>query len=175
MFQRFDHETFYTDDGLSSVADPEQHRRGCYTQYRDMKAMDPAELLGILPNCSFGNFCFKKYLAIIHPKTEESLFGDLEQRRKVLAGNNPRSQFYGEFLELAKAVWMLHLLAFSMEPPRPCQFEASEGSEFRPEYMESVGKYSAEGGFCMGLVVGFPLSPGFKLANGSVVKARVYM
>ncbi|VFQ80101.1 unnamed protein product [Cuscuta campestris] len=137
--------------------------------------MDPAELLGILPNCSFGNFCFKKYLAIIHPKTEESLFGDLEQRRKVLAGNNPRSQFYGEFLELAKAVWMLHLLAFSMEPPRPCQFEASEGSEFRPEYMESVGKYSAEGGFCMGLVVGFPLSPGFKLANGSVVKARVYM
>ncbi|VFQ80102.1 unnamed protein product [Cuscuta campestris] len=119
MFQGFEHETFYTDGGLSSVADPEQHRRGCYTQYRDMKAMDPAELLGILPNCSFGNFCFKKYLAIIHPKTE-SLFGDLGQRRQVLAGNHPRSQFYGEFLELAKAVWMLHLLAFSVEPPWPC-------------------------------------------------------
>ncbi|VFQ76660.1 unnamed protein product [Cuscuta campestris] len=175
MFQGFEHETFYMDGGLCSVADPEQHRRGCYRQYRDMKAMDPAELLGILPNCSFGNFCFKKYLAIIHPKMEESLFGDLEQRRQVLAGNHPRSQFYGEFLELAKAVWMLHLLAFSVEPPRPCQFEASEGSEFRPEYMESVGKYSGGGGFCMGLVVGFPVSPGFKLANGSVVKASVFM
>ncbi|KAJ8567679.1 hypothetical protein K7X08_019887 [Anisodus acutangulus] len=86
--------------------------RECSTQYRDVKAMDPMELFGILPTCSFGNFCFKKYLAIVHPKMEEVLFGDLEQRRQVLAGSHPRSQFYGEFLGLAKAVWLLHLLAF---------------------------------------------------------------
>lgn len=178
MFQGFDHETFYMDGSLSSLLHPDQHRRECYTQYRDMKAMDPMELLGILPTCSFGNFCFKKYLAIVHPKMEESLFGDLEQRRQVLAGNHPRSQFYGEFLGLAKTVWLLHLLAFSLDPP-PSHFEASNGSEFHPKYMDSVVKYSISmgigGRMGMGLVVGFPVSPGFKLGNGSVVKARVYL
>ncbi|XP_016504324.1 protein GRAVITROPIC IN THE LIGHT 1-like isoform X2 [Nicotiana tabacum] len=178
MFQGFDHETFYMDGSLSSLIHPDQHRRDCFTQYRDMKAMDPMELLGILPTCSFGNFCFKKYLAIVHPKMEESLFGDLEQRRQVLAGNHPRSQFYGEFLGLAKAVWLLHLLTFSLDPP-PSHFEASKGSEFHPQYMESVVKYSISmgigGRMGMGLVVGFPVSPGFKLGNGSVVKARVYL
>ncbi|KAL3377816.1 hypothetical protein AABB24_003958 [Solanum stoloniferum] len=178
MFQGFDHETFYMDGSLSSLLHPDQHRRECFTQYRDMKAMDPMELLGILPTCSFGNFCFKKYLAIVHPKMEESLFGDLEQRRQVLAGNHPRSQFYGEFLGLAKTVWLLHLLAFSLDPP-PSHFEASNGSEFHPKYMDSVVKYSISmgigGRMGMGLVVGFPVSPGFKLGNGSVVKARVYL
>lgn len=104
---------------------------------------------------------------------EESLFGDLEQRRQVLAGNHPRSGFYGEFLGLAKAVWLLHLLAFSLEPP-PSHFEASRGAEFHPSYMESVVRYP--GGKVTGSqVVGFPVSPGFKLGNGSLIKARVYL
>lgn len=183
MFQGFDHETFYMDGSLSSLLRPDQHRRDCFTQYRDMKTMDPVELLGILPTCSFGNFCFKKYLAIVHPKMEESLFGDLEQRCQVLANSHPRSQFYGEFLRLAKAVWMLHLLAFSMDPP-PSHFEATRGAEFHPQYMESVvripvlGGGSGSGGRMGGLVpqmVGFPVTPGFKLGNSFIIKARVYL
>ncbi|CAN4083523.1 unnamed protein product [Withania somnifera] len=160
MFQGFDHETFYMDGSLSSLLQPDQYRRECFTQYRDKKAMDPIELLGVLPPCSFGNFCFKKYLAIVH----QSLFGDLEQRRQILAGNHPRSQFYGDFLSLAKAVWLLHLLAFSLDPP-PSHFEASNGSEFHPKYTESVVKYSISmgigGRMSTGLVVRFPVNPGF--------------
>ncbi|KAL3530839.1 hypothetical protein ACH5RR_010161 [Cinchona calisaya] len=177
MFQGFGHETFYMDGSLSSLIHPDQHRRECFTQYRDMKSMDPIELLGILPTCSFGNFCFKKYLAIVHPKMEESLFGDLEQRRLVLAGTHPRSQFYGEFLGLAKAVWLLHLLAFSMDPP-PSHFEASKGAEFHSQYMDSVVRVPGGGGMGGGgmpQMVGFPVSPGFKLGNGSLIKARVYL
>lgn len=172
MFQGFDHETFYMDGSLSSILNPEQHRIDCFTQYRDMKAMDPIELLSILPTCSFGNFCFKKYLSIIHPKMEESLFGDLEQRRQVLDGHHPRSQFYGEFLRLAKAVWLLHLLEFSFDPP-PTHFEASKGADFHSLYMESVVRISGNGEGSM--VVGFPVSPGFKIDNGTIIKARVYM
>ncbi|KAL7124815.1 hypothetical protein ABFS83_14G074100 [Erythranthe nasuta] len=171
IFQGFDHETFYMDGSLSSILHPDQHRTDCFTQYRDMKAMDPAELLGILPSCGFGNFCFKKYLAVVHPKMEESLFGDLEQRRQVLDGHHPRSQFYGEFLGLAKSVWLLHLLAFSLDPP-PGHFEASKGADFHSQYMESVVKNNKVG---ISMVVGFPVSPGFKLGNGSIVKARVYL
>ncbi|XP_027094966.1 protein GRAVITROPIC IN THE LIGHT 1-like, partial [Coffea arabica] len=176
MFQGFDHETFHMDSSLSSLIHPDQHRRDCFTQYRDMKAMDPIELLGILPTCSFGNFCFKKYLAIVHPKMEESLFGDLEQRRLVLAGNHPRSQFYGEFLGLAKAVWLLHLLAFSMDPPSS-HFEATKGADFHPQYMDSVVRVPGGGRTGGGVpqVVGFPVSLGFKLGSGSLIKAGVYL
>ncbi|KAL6967616.1 Protein GRAVITROPIC IN THE LIGHT 1 [Sarracenia purpurea var. burkii] len=173
IFQGFDHETFYMDGSLSSLLQPDQFRRDCFTQYRDMKAMDPIELLGILPTCHFGKFCSKKYLAIVHPKMEESLFGDLEQRRQVLAGNHPRSQFYREFSRLAKAVWLLHLLAFSLDPP-PSHYEVSRAAEFHPQYMESVVRFSGGRGGT-GQVVGFGMSPGFKLGNGSVIKARVYV
>ncbi|KAI7745585.1 hypothetical protein M8C21_032555 [Ambrosia artemisiifolia] len=170
FFQGFEHETFYIDGSLSSVLNADQFRLECFTQYSDMKSMDPMELLGILPTCMFGKFCTNKYLSIVHPKMEESLFGDLEQRRQVLAGNHPRSQFYGEFLAVAKAVWMLHLVAFSLDP-LPSHFEGSRGAEFHPEYMESVVR--AAGGRVQ--VVGFPVSPGFKLGDGYVVKARVYL
>ncbi|XP_058760346.1 protein GRAVITROPIC IN THE LIGHT 1-like [Vicia villosa] len=173
IFQGFDHETFYMDGSLSSLLNPDQFRRDCFTQYKDMKSMDPAELLGILPTCHFGKFCSKKYLAIVHPKMEESLFGNLEQNGQVQAGNHPRSEFYNEFLGLAKTVWLLHLLAFSLNPP-PSQFEASRGAEFHPQYMDSVVKFSG-GRVPAGQVVGFPVSPGFKLGNGSVIKARVYL
>lgn len=173
IFQGFDHETFYMDGSLSSLLHPDQYRRDCFAQYRDMKAMDPVELLGILPTCHFGKFCTKKYLAIVHPKMEESLFGDLEHRRQVLAGNHPRSHFYSEFLGLAKAVWLLHLLAFSLDPP-PGHFEASRGADFHPQYMESVIRLSG-GRVPADQIVGIPVSPGFKLGNGSVIKARVYL
>ncbi|GMH11178.1 hypothetical protein Nepgr_013019 [Nepenthes gracilis] len=174
MFQGFDHETFYMDGTLCSLLKPEQFRRDCLSKYRDMKFMDPAELLGILPTCQFGVFCTKKYLSIVHPKMEESLFGNLEQRGQILAGNHPRTQFYGEFLGLAKAVWLLHLLAFSLDPP-PSHFEASRGAEFHPLYMESVVRYPG-GKVPSGQVVAFSIRPGFKLgASGSVIKARVYL
>ncbi|CAA7032267.1 unnamed protein product [Microthlaspi erraticum] len=176
IFQGFDHETFYMDGSLSSLINPDQYRRDCFAQYKDMKAMDPMELLGILPTCHFGKFCSKKYLSIIHHKMEESLFGDSEQRELVIAGNHPRSQFYGEFLGLAKAVWLLHLLAFSLDPS-PSHFEANRGAEFHSQYMESVVRFS-DGRVPAGQVVGFPVCPGFKLSHegkGSIIKSRVYL
>lgn len=173
IFQGFDHETFYMDGTLFSLLNPSQFRSECFSKFRDMKAMDPSELLGILPSSPFGVFCSKKYQEIVHPKMEESLFANLDQRNQLLNGTHPRTQFYTEFLGLTKAVWLLHLLAFSLEPP-PSHFEASRGAEFHPIYMESVVRYPG-GKVPSGQVVGFPVSPGFKLGNGSVVKARVYL
>uniref|UniRef100_A0A0A9E5J0 GIL1/IRKI C-terminal domain-containing protein n=1 Tax=Arundo donax TaxID=35708 RepID=A0A0A9E5J0_ARUDO len=67
---------------------------------------------------------------------------------------------------------MLHLLAFALEPP-PSHFEAGRGAEFHPEYMESVTGAPPRSG--AGMVVGFAVAPGFRLGNGSVVRARVYL
>ncbi|KAF5178375.1 Gravitropic in the light [Thalictrum thalictroides] len=173
FFHSFDHETFYMDGSLSSLLNPDQFRRDCFTQFRDMNSMDPTELLGIMPTCQFGQFCSKRYLSIMHPKMEESLFGDLEQNRLVSAGNHPRSEFYGHFLKVAKAIWLLHLLAFSLDPS-PTMFMATKGAEFQPEYMENVARFSGRG-LPVGQIVGIPVSPGFKLGSVSIIKARVYL
>ncbi|XP_078427663.1 glucose-6-phosphate isomerase, putative (DUF641) [Wolffia australiana] len=167
LFQGFENESFYLEGSLSSLLDPDKHRRACYAQFRDMRGMDPGELLGVLPGCPFGRFAAAKYLALVHPSTEESLFGDLDQRRLVQDGAHPRTAFYGEFLRLAKAVWLLHLLAFALDPA-PSLFDALPGSEFSPAHMDSVVPRRRG-------LVGFAVAPGFKLADRSLVRARVYV
>ncbi|KAK4779791.1 hypothetical protein SAY87_015897 [Trapa incisa] len=173
IFNGFDHESFFMDRSLSSLLNSDQYRRDCFTQFRDMKSIDPMDMLEALPACNFSKFCSVKYLSIIHPKMEESFFGNLDQQRLLMAGRHPRTQFYADFLGLAKAVWLLHLLAFSLEPP-PSLFEADRGAEFHPQYMDSAIKFGLVR-VPSGLTVGFPVCPGFKLGNGTVIKARVYL
>ncbi|CAL9018612.1 unnamed protein product, partial [Prunus brigantina] len=76
-------------------------------------------------------------------------------------GGHPRSEFYGEFLGLVKAVWLLHFLAFFLDQA-PSQFEDSRGAYFCLGYMESVVKFAGRG-VPSGQVVGFLLSPDFKI------------
>uniref|UniRef100_A0A0D3H129 GIL1/IRKI C-terminal domain-containing protein n=1 Tax=Oryza barthii TaxID=65489 RepID=A0A0D3H129_9ORYZ len=168
----FEHESFYLDGSLSSLLDPAAFRRERYTQFRDMRGMEPAELLGLLPTCPFGRYAASKFAALLPPRVEQAILGDGEHRRAVEGGAHPRTPFYGEFLRAAKAVWMLHLLAFALETP-PSHFEAGRGAEFHPDYMESVA--GGRGGGAAGMVVGFAVAPGFRLGNGAVVRARVYL
>ncbi|CAN6291273.1 unnamed protein product [Urochloa humidicola] len=168
----FEHESFYLDGSLSSLLDPAAFRRERYTQFRDMRGMEPAELLGVLPTCPFGRYAATKFASLLPPRVEEAILGNGEHRRVVNGGTHPRTPFYGEFLRAAKAVWMLHLLAYALEPP-PSHFEAGRGAEFHPEYMESVAGAPPHGG--AGMVVGFAVAPGFRLGNGAVVRARVYL
>ncbi|KAK1321272.1 hypothetical protein QJS10_CPA03g01822 [Acorus calamus] len=171
-FHGFENESFYMEGSLASLTHPSEFRRSCLSQYRDMRSMDPAELLGILPTCRFGRFAAKKYLSMFDPDTEASLLGDLKHRRVVEGGDqHPRTGFYGGFLAVVKAVWLLHLVAFALDPG-PSHFEVGRGAGLEPAYMESVVRLGPAD-WVGGLVVGFPVSPGFKLAGGSVVKARV--
>lgn len=136
--------------------------------------MDPSEMLGVLPTCHFGKWAAKKYLSIMDSKMENSLDMGMDHRRKLESTEpvHPRTGFYGEYLKLAKSVWLLHLLAFAMDPS-PTHFEASNGTEFQPEYMESVVRFPGDR-VPASWIVGFGVGPGFKLGNGSVIKAWVY-
>uniref|UniRef100_A0A0D9W0W5 Uncharacterized protein n=1 Tax=Leersia perrieri TaxID=77586 RepID=A0A0D9W0W5_9ORYZ len=178
----FEHESFYLDGSLSSLLDPAAFRRERYTQFRDMRGMDPAELLGLLPTCPFGRYASTKYASLLPPRVEQALLGGGGENRSGGGGGenrsgggganqHPRTPFYGEFLRAAKAAWMLHLLAFALETP-PSHFEAGRGAEFHPDYMESVAGARGAGA---GMVVGFAVAPGFRLGNGAVVRARVYL
>ena len=147
----FDHESLYLDGSLSSLLDPTAFRQERYAQYRDMRGMDPGELLGVLPTCAFGRYAAAKFASLLPPRVEEAVLGG---EHRAAGGAHPRTPFYGEFLRAAKAVWLLHLLAFALEPP-PSHFEAGRGAEFHPEYMESVvaaGRGASAG--TAGMVVG---------------------
>eukprot|EP01018_Ginkgo_biloba_P033744 Gb_30642 [translate_table: standard] len=173
MFQGFENETFYINGSLSSLLEPDKHRRDCFTQFRDMHSMEPMELLNILPDCPFGKFCNKKFLRIVHPKMEEAFFGNFDQRAHVLNGNHPRTNFYETFLKLAKAVWLLHKLAFSFNPI-PSHFHVKRDAVFQPMYMESVVPFAEVEDDDSVHVVAFAVTPGFKVRD-FIIKSQVYL
>uniref|UniRef100_A0A6N2MI70 Uncharacterized protein n=1 Tax=Salix viminalis TaxID=40686 RepID=A0A6N2MI70_SALVM len=61
------------DGNLSSLLNLDQFRHDCFSQHRDMKAMDPVELLGILPTFILANSAPGKYLAILVRSRDDSL------------------------------------------------------------------------------------------------------
>jgi len=91
----FDHETFYMDGSLSSLLNPD-----CFTQYCDMKAMDPTmSFLESYPTVTSVKFCSKKYLSIVHPKMEDSVnFVDRRQIQRVICNFSLLQGSYNNFL-----------------------------------------------------------------------------
>lgn len=173
IFTGFENETFYMSGSLSSLLEPDKHRRDCFTQFRDMHLMEPMELLNILPDCPFGKFCNKKFLRIIHPKMEEAFFGNFDHRTNVVNGRHPSSYFYEMFCRLAKAVWLLHKLAFSFNPV-PSHFHVKRETVFQPTYMESIVPVEELQDIDGGHLVAFAVTPGFKIGD-FVTKSRVYL
>ncbi|XP_002963441.2 protein GRAVITROPIC IN THE LIGHT 1 [Selaginella moellendorffii] len=176
IFCGFENENFYINGSLSSILDPVKHRAECFRQFRDMRAVDPADLLGITPECLFGKFCHRKYLQIVHEKMEESFFGGFEQHRDViLDGGHPRTRFYQSFLRFAKAVWLVHRLAFSFEPTATI-FQVKRGTEFDPAFMESAARNVRMSDDDDGVRprVGFTVMPGFRVDKW-IVKCHVYL
>ncbi|ERN05391.1 hypothetical protein AMTRI_Chr08g167610 [Amborella trichopoda] len=149
-------------------------KEGFFHQFLAVRAMDPLDIVSLNPNCVFGKFCRSKYVNLVHPKMEASFFGNLDQRNYVLNGGHPRTPFYQAFLKLAKAVWLVHRLAFSFEPKVEI-FQVKTGTEFSEVYMESVVKnLVADEEFRGRPKVGFSVMPGFKV-GGSVIQCQVYL
>lgn len=176
MFGGFENEDFYINGGLSSIIDPEKHRLECFTEYQDLKSQDPfAFLASAPPDCLFGQFCHKKYLQVVHPKMEESFFGNLDQRDHVVNGIHPKTAFYEAFLKLAKAIWLVHRLAFSFDPVVSI-FQVRRGTDFSVVYMESVvhGVLSGYDALEGRPKVGFTVMPGFRVSK-AVIQCQVYL
>ena len=176
MFGGFENEDFYINGGLSSIIDPEKHRLECFTEYQDLKSQDPfAFLASAPPDCVFGKFCHKKYLQVVHPKMEESFFGKLDQRDHVVKGIHPKTAFYEAFLKLAKAIWLVHRLAFSFDPVVSI-FQVRRGTDFSVVYMESVvhGVLSGYDALDGRPKVGFTVMPGFRVSK-AVIQCQVYL
>eukprot|EP01018_Ginkgo_biloba_P011155 Gb_25021 [translate_table: standard] len=188
MFNGFENENFYLTGSLSSIIDPEKYRGECFTQFQDMQNMEPLDLVSVTPDCLFGKFCHKKFLQIVHPKMEESFFGNFQHRNQIVNGEHPRSQFYSVFVKFAKCVWLVHKLAFSFDPIVSI-FQVKRGTAFHTPYMENLNLVNSnvtvaateghdidkEGMPSNPRIVGFTVMPGFRVGKNALVKCQVYV
>ncbi|PIN11479.1 hypothetical protein CDL12_15917 [Handroanthus impetiginosus] len=142
-----------------------------------MKLDDPIVALMEDPQSSFAKFCRTKYLLVVHPKMEESFFGNLDHRNFVANGIHPHTPFYRAFVRMARYVWYLLGFAAFIEPKAEI-FSVKQGSEFSDVYMEvldELREYKAllDKGQerCK---VEFMVMPGFKLGE-NIIRAQVYV
>ncbi|KAG6421403.1 hypothetical protein SASPL_117954 [Salvia splendens] len=167
MFDCFDRPCFSDEN----AAEKEDRRREFFERFTELKSSRPADYLNRKPKSKFAEFCKAKYLRVIHPKMEASLFGNLNQRSLVSSGVMPENAFFATFCEMAKRVWMLHCLAFALDPD-VAVFRVSNGSRFSEVYMESVNDEAFDAS--PEPVVAFTVVPGFRVAS-VVVQSQVYL
>lgn len=168
MFIGFQEESFGMDPENQPAA-----KESLYQEYLSLREMDPLDAVGQNPDSLFGKFCQRKYLDVVHQKMEASFFGNLDQRNYIMSGGFPRTAFYQAFLKLAKAIWLLHRLVHSFDPPVKI-FQVKRDSEFSEVYMESVVKdFVVEDGGDKPKV-GLMVMPGFWM-GGSIIQSQVYL
>ncbi|KAG6481295.1 hypothetical protein ZIOFF_057891 [Zingiber officinale] len=123
---------------------------------------------------AIASFFRSKYLELVHPKMEESFFGNLDHRRAMLSSGRgfPNSAFYSHFVKMARRVWLLHSLFFSFKQESDRHiFQVQRGNRFSEVYMESVvdnndGHRPTS--------VGFTVVPGFKVCS-TLIQCKVFL
>ncbi|KAK6145216.1 LOW QUALITY PROTEIN: hypothetical protein DH2020_022036 [Rehmannia glutinosa] len=137
-----------------------------------MSLEDPIVALVEDPQSSFAEFCRAKYLLVVHPRMEESFFGNLDHRNFVANRIHPCTPFYRAFVKMAR--W--GLTAFV--EPKAEMFGVKQGSEFSDIYMEVVEELK---GYEAQLEKGqerykveFMVMPGFKLGE-TLIRSQVYV
>ncbi|KAL4272033.1 hypothetical protein GQ457_13G004610 [Hibiscus cannabinus] len=174
MFKAF-HLPYFSLFG-SSVPEGKKHPQVFFDRFTELKSMKAREYLASKPKSTFAKFCRNKYLQVVHPKMESSFFGNSSNREMVGSYQFPDTTFFTSFAEMAKRVWLLHCLAFSLEP-KASIFQISKGCRFSEVYMESV----AEEAFLSSEItpeseprVAFTVVPGFMVGK-TVIQCQVYL
>ncbi|KAL4589460.1 hypothetical protein LXL04_002367 [Taraxacum kok-saghyz] len=173
MFDGFSHPDFSVPGDRRELPSKGKRQKLFFDRFMELKYLKAREYITWKPKSTFAKFCWFKYLKLVHPKMESSLFGNLNQRRLVAAGKFPETAFFESFAEAAKRIWLLHCLAFSINPNGASIFQVRNGSRFSEVFMESVNdeafmspERSPE--------VAFTVVPGFKLGK-TVVQCQVYL
>uniref|UniRef100_A0A1D1YGG9 Putative serine/threonine-protein kinase WNK4 n=1 Tax=Anthurium amnicola TaxID=1678845 RepID=A0A1D1YGG9_9ARAE len=157
-----------------AASNPLPDRQSFFREFAELKSAEVEQILH--SGSAFREFCGAKYLVMVHPRMEESFFGNLDHRALVGSGEGfPETEFFVGFAEMARRVWVLHRLFFSFEPGAGASiFQVRRGCRFSEVYMESVVDARVAYGSGEGSpVVGFTVVPGFKLGK-TVVQCKVY-
>ncbi|XWS10858.1 hypothetical protein CRYUN_Cryun38cG0034000 [Craigia yunnanensis] len=174
MFKAF-HHPYFSLLG-NSVPEGKKHPQVFFERFMELKSMKVKEYLAMKPKSAFAKFCRSKYLQIVHPRMESSLFGNLSIRDMMSSYQFSDATFFSLFAEMVKRVWLLHCLGFGFEPEASI-FQISKGCRFSEVYMESV----AEEAFLSSDIkpdsesrVAFTVVPGFRIGK-TVIQCQVYL
>ncbi|GFZ05083.1 hypothetical protein Acr_17g0006550 [Actinidia rufa] len=178
MFDGFNYPNFsnpnesLTDQQKRKQKTKQKQKQIFFDRFTELKSMKTREYLALKPKSTFGKFCFTKYLELVHPKMESSLFGNLNHRDLVSSGEHPETTFYATFAEMAKRVWLLRCLAFSFEPEASI-FRVGNKCRFSEVYMESMNDEAFLSPETDPLVA-FTVVPGFKIGK-TAIQCQVYL
>lgn len=177
MFDGFNDPFFSNSKAVSSLSSPEKRQQEFFARFMELKSAKATDYIAWKPKSAFAKFCRVKYSKLIHPKLEESMFGDSDHRNQVDAGEYPGVPFFSAFAEMAKRVWLLHCLAFSFLPEASV-FQVSQGSRFSELYMIGVNDepfiISPNDAEDTQPQVAFTVIPGFRF-SGTIVQCQVYL
>ncbi|KAK9051634.1 hypothetical protein SSX86_028262 [Deinandra increscens subsp. villosa] len=162
-------------DGFNDGDDDGEDRFQWFNRFKKMKSLTTVQLVTENPRSAFGKFTRAKYMRLVHPKMEASLYGNLSQRKTLNAWQFPDTVFFSAFTEMARRVWVLRCLAAAFEK-EVSVFQVKKGSRFSEVFMESVTADAFAGGgeFGSELRVAFTVVPGFKIGE-TVVQSQVYV
>ncbi|GFQ08283.1 hypothetical protein PHJA_002972300 [Phtheirospermum japonicum] len=155
---------------------PRKNRGLFFAMFKEMRSVGATDYLSWKPKSPFTSFCREKYLKLVHPKMEASIFGNLDQRGLVSSGDIPETGFFSAFCEMAKRVWLLHCLALSYDP-EVTVFQVSKGSRFSEVYMDSLSDEAfvlCDDNSETYPRVAFTVVPGFRIGK-TVVQCQVYL
>ncbi|XP_076924970.1 protein GRAVITROPIC IN THE LIGHT 1-like [Bidens hawaiensis] len=174
MFIGFSHPGFSVPgDGGPGRRTRKHQQKVSFDLFMELKYLKAREYITWKPTSEFAKFCWFKYLQIVHPKMELSLFGNLNQRNLVSAGKYAETAFFEAFAEVCRRVWLVHCLGFANDPKGVSLFRVRKGCRFSEVYMESVNEEAFMSPEST-REVGFTVVPGFKLGT-SVVQCQVYV
>ncbi|GAA0166680.1 hypothetical protein LIER_21784 [Lithospermum erythrorhizon] len=177
MFERFNDNYFSNSMEASSKTNVERRPKEFFARFMELKSVKATDYLVWKPKSVFARFCREKYFKLMHPKMEESLFGNLDQRNQVKSSEYPETPFFSAFAEMAKRVWLLHCLAFSFHSEASV-FQVSQGSRFSELYMVGVNDepfiISPHDTEDTQPRVAFTVIPGFRFSS-TIVQCQVYL
>ncbi|KAJ8762050.1 hypothetical protein K2173_006652 [Erythroxylum novogranatense] len=165
----------FTTQNECAATKKSSHEQHYFNEFKKIKSLNLKLFLTQNPNSALARFTRTKYTQLVHAKMEWSLFGNLNQRKLVNAGGFPDSAFFNAFAEMARRVWSLNLLAFSLGE-QVSIFQVGKNLRFSEVYMESITDESLLDGAGneMDLRVEFTVVPGFKI-NKMVIQSQVYL
>nr|XP_043628516.1 protein GRAVITROPIC IN THE LIGHT 1-like [Erigeron canadensis] len=173
MYDGFNLPGFQISVESQSIPKNETRRQFFFDKFMELKSLKVREYITWKPTSMFAEFCRCKYLKLVHPKMESSLFGNLNQRNQVNSRKFPETAFFDSFLEVSKRVWLLHCLAFSFSPKEASIFQITKGSRFSEVFMESVNEEAFLSPKCSPEVA-FMVVPGFMVSK-TVIQCQVYL
>ena len=167
IFDDFEHVFFDVDEGSkTSPLDPKNHAEKCFQSYQKKKHMPS---VGLYEGCDmFRAFCDHKYSSVFpFDLVQKAFYPSCNSNERFSC----EDEIYRLFLDVAKAVWLLHELSFSFDPPATILRMAFE-FPFDMQYHESVIHDEDNSGKPRDVLL--MIRPAFRLRN-SIVRSRVFV